>query len=94
MVLGYSRLLWLRCFQRQTMEVLYRGLEGAFERFGGVPRELLFDQMRSVVVSDDRLLGGPLALNAECPTTITLAGVLPHFWMLLTVLTKMLPPLR
>ena len=64
-VLGYSRLLWLRFFQRQTMEVLCRGLEGAFERFGGVPQELLFDQMRSVVVSDDRLLGGPLALNAE-----------------------------
>lgn len=64
-VLGYSRLLWLRFFQRQTMEVLWRGLEGAFEHFGGVPQELLFDQMRSVVVSDDRLLGGPLALNAE-----------------------------
>ena len=64
-VLGYSRLLWLRFFQRQTMEVLCRGLEGAFERFGGVPEELLFDQMRSVVVSDDRLAGGQLALNAE-----------------------------
>ena len=47
------------------MEVLCRGLEGAFERFGGVPQELLFDSMRSVVVSDDRLVGGGLALNAE-----------------------------
>ena len=65
-VLSYSRLLWLRFFQRQTMEVLFRGLEGAFERFGGVPQELLFDQMRSVVVSDRRDQGGgTLVLNAE-----------------------------
>lgn len=64
-VLSYSRLLWLRFFQRQTMEVLFRGLEGAFERFGGVPQELLFDQMRSVAISDHRERGGALVLNAE-----------------------------
>ncbi len=64
-VLGYSRLLWLRFFTRQTMEVLCRGLEGAFERFGGVPEQLLFDQIWSVVVADDRLAGGGLVLNAE-----------------------------
>ena len=64
-VLGYSRLLWLQFFQRQTMEVLCGGLESAFQRFGGVPEELLFDQMRSVVVSDDRLAGGELTLNVE-----------------------------
>ena len=64
-VLGYSRLLWLRFYSRQTMPVLFEGLEAAFERFGGVPRELLFDQMRSVVVSDDRFSGGGLVVNAE-----------------------------
>ncbi len=64
-VLGYSRLLWLRFYSRQTMPVLFEGLEAAFKRFGGVPRELLFDQMRSVVVSDDRSSGGGLTLNAE-----------------------------
>ncbi len=64
-VLGYSRLLWLRFYRRQTMAVLMEGLESAFERFGGVPRELLFDQMRSVVVSDGRADGGELVLNAE-----------------------------
>ena len=64
-VLGYSRLLWLRFYSRQTMAVLHAGLESAFCRFGGVPRELLFDQMRAVVVSDDRASGGGLALNAE-----------------------------
>jgi len=64
-VLGYSRLLWMRFYARQTMEVLTAGLESAFERFGGVPSELLFDQMRAVVRSDDRSGGGSLALNAE-----------------------------
>ena len=64
-VLGYSRLLWLRFYPRQTMTVLMEGLEGAFERFGGVPAELLFDQMRAVVLSDDRAAGGGLVLNAE-----------------------------
>ena len=64
-VLGYSRLLWLRFYSRQTMAVLHAGLESAFCRFGGVPRELLFDQMRAVVLSDDRASGGGLALNAE-----------------------------
>ena len=51
-VLGHSRLLWLRFYPRQTMAVLIDGLERAFTRFGGVPQELLFDQMRSVVLSD------------------------------------------
>ena len=64
-VLGYSRLLWLRFYRRQTMAVLMEGLESAFARFGGVPRELLFDQMRSVVIADERTGGGALMLNAE-----------------------------
>ena len=64
-VLGHSRPLWLRFCPRQTMALLRDGLENAFETFGGVPEELLFDQMRAVVVSDDRLAGGGLELNAE-----------------------------
>ena len=53
-VLSHSRLLWLCFYRRQTMAVLTEGLERAFARFGGVPSELLFDQMRAVVLSDDR----------------------------------------
>ena len=64
-VLSHSRLLWLRFYQRQTMEVLIEGLESAFGWFGGVPQELLFDQMRSVVLSDGRAGGGELVLNAD-----------------------------
>ena len=64
-VLGYSRLLWLQFYQRQTMEVLIRGLEAAFAFFTGVPAELLFDQMKSVVIDDQRLQGGGLFENEE-----------------------------
>jgi transposase len=42
-VLGYSRLLWLQFYSRQTMSVLTRSLEPAFTMFGGVPAEMLFD---------------------------------------------------
>ena len=34
-VLGHSRLLWLRFYRHQTMAVLIEGLESAFERFAG-----------------------------------------------------------
>ena len=64
-VLGYSRLLWLHFVPRQTMAALFRGLEAAFAFFGGVPHELLFDQMRAVVTADDRQDAGSLVLNAE-----------------------------
>jgi transposase len=64
-VLGYSRLLWLHFYSRQTMQTLFRGLEAAFEFFGGVPAELLFDQMSAVITEDRRNDGGTLVENAE-----------------------------
>jgi len=64
-VLGYSRLLWLHFYPRQDMRTLIRGLETAFGFFGGVPREILFDQMRAVITKDLRYEGGPLVRNAE-----------------------------
>ena len=64
-VLGYSRLLFLRFSARQDMRALFDGLEAAFEAFGGVPQEVLFDQMKSVITADLRLLGGQLVVNEE-----------------------------
>jgi len=64
-VLGYSRMLWLQYYERQTMETVVRGPEGAFAFFGGVPAELLFDQVRAVVVGDGRGAGGRLLENRE-----------------------------
>jgi transposase len=64
-VLGYSRLLWLRFYPKQDMRTLFSGLEEAFAFFGGVPREILFDQMASVITRDLRDQGGRLVENAE-----------------------------
>jgi transposase len=64
-VLGYSRLLWCRFYPRQDMATLMDGLEDAFRYFGGVPHELLFDQMKTVVTRDLRLEGGALVRNLE-----------------------------
>jgi transposase len=64
-VLGYSRLLWCRFFARQDMATLFDGLEDAFRYFGGVPQELLFDQMKAVITRDLRLEGGALIRNLE-----------------------------
>ena len=60
------------------MPVLFAGLESAFERFGGVPRELLFDQMTTVVTSDDRSSGGGLVVNAEFLRFAAHWGFLPR----------------
>jgi transposase len=64
-VLGYSRMLWLRFYPRQTLVTVIAGLEEAFRYFGGVPRELLFDQMKSVIIDDQRADGGKLLENPE-----------------------------
>jgi hypothetical protein len=41
------------------------GLEDAFRGFGGVPQELVFDQMKAVITRDLRLESGALVRNLE-----------------------------
>ena len=57
-VLGYSRLMWVQYYRRKTMRNVFDGLERAFAFFGGVPRELLFDQMKAVIEVDETMIGG------------------------------------
>jgi transposase len=64
-VLGYSRLLWVQFYPRQTMGTVMRGLEAAFAAAGGVPRELLFDQLKAVIQDDGRPWGGRVLENPE-----------------------------
>jgi transposase len=64
-VLGYSRLLWLKFYPRQTLATVISGLEECFASLGGVPTELLFDQMKAVIVEAQRADGGKLLENAE-----------------------------
>lgn len=64
-VLGHSRLLWVQFYPRQDLRTLLLGLDACFTAWGGVPHELLFDQMRSVITRDERLTGGGVLHNLE-----------------------------
>jgi transposase len=71
-VLGYSRLLWFKFYPRKTMRVVMAGLEEAFASFGGVPQEILFDQMKGVIIEDTR--GAPQGKLLENPEFLRYAA--------------------
>ena len=50
LVLGWSRALFARFFYDQTLESFLRGHVLAFAALGGVPRTLLYDNLKSVVL--------------------------------------------
>jgi transposase len=50
MVLSYSRKIFLQFFLNARMENFLRGHEAAFLSFNGVPRVLLYDNLRSLVL--------------------------------------------
>jgi len=50
MVLSYSRQIFLRFFFGNAMANFLRGHVGAFESFAGIPRVLLYDNLRSAVL--------------------------------------------
>jgi transposase len=63
-VLGYSRFLHVDWVPWQTALTVIQALERAFTAFGGVPQELLFDKMKSLIVEDHRGTGGRLHEDA------------------------------
>jgi transposase len=50
MVLSWSRALFARFYLDQTTESFLRGHVAAFEAFGGVPRTILYDNLKSAVL--------------------------------------------
>lgn len=50
MTLGYSRRCFVRAFLAERQEHWLAGLEGGFLHFGGVPRELLIDNPKALVI--------------------------------------------
>lgn len=68
MVLSHSRAIFARFFLSQVMESFLLGHLEAFEWFGGVPRTLLYDNLKSVVAERD---GELIRFN---PQVLELAG--------------------
>ena len=54
MVLGFSRYLFARFVPGQGLDEVVRGHLAAFAAFGGVPREILYDRMKTAVVGEDQ----------------------------------------
>ena len=70
--LGYSRMSFVRFVTDETWPTVKTCLEGAFGYFGGVPREVLFDNMKTVVLERNaygcghhRLHPGVLSLSRD-----------------------------
>ena len=53
-VLSYSRRLFVKAFLAERQDDWFEGIASAFLRFGGVPRTILGDNARSLVVEHDR----------------------------------------
>jgi transposase len=52
-ILSFSRYLWVRFFSHADQLTVLSGLHRAFIAFGGVPRTLLFDRMKTAVARSD-----------------------------------------
>ncbi len=50
MILGYSRMLYIEFFQRANLTNFLKGHNHAFKYFGGYTKELLYDNLKSVVI--------------------------------------------
>lgn len=62
MVLSFSRKIFVRFYLNQQMANFLRGHEAAFTDFGGVPRVLLYDNLRSAVLERS---GDAIRFNPE-----------------------------
>ncbi|MHB0708093.1 IS21 family transposase [Roseomonas mucosa] len=52
LVLGHSRLMWARFVAQQDLATVLRCHVAAFEALGGVPEQILYDRMKTVVLGE------------------------------------------
>jgi transposase len=64
MVLGHSRYLWGKYVMHQDLATVLRCHSEAFEHFGGVPREILYDRMKTAVLGE-RYDGSHIVYNEK-----------------------------
>jgi transposase len=57
MVLGHSRLIWARFVMHQNLPAVLRCHVATFEAIGGVPREILYDRMKTAVIGEGQTEG-------------------------------------
>ena len=64
MVLGYSRTKFVKLTSDKTQKTLFKCMNEAFEYFGGVPKEIVFDNMATVVDRANSKIGN-VKLNTK-----------------------------
>ena len=64
MVLGHSRYLWAQYVLHQDLATVLRCHMEAFEHFGGAPREILYDRMKTAVLGEPDQ-DKPIVYNAK-----------------------------
>lgn len=72
--LGYSRATFVRFSERERQEDWIQGLEGAFEFFGGVPKEVLFDNAKAIMIERDAYGEGEHRWNPQLLATAKTYG--------------------
>lgn len=76
MTLGYSRMMYLEFTTSTEVTIWQRCHQHAFEYFGGVPREILHDNLKTAVLS--RGVGGKIHWNPRYLDFALYYGVSPH----------------
>jgi transposase len=66
MVLGHSRCLWAQFLLHQDLPTLLHCHMQAFEHFGGAPREILYDRMKTAVLGEPEA-GRGVVYNTKLP---------------------------
>ena len=64
MVLGYSRTKFVKLTSDKTQKTLFKCMDEAFKYFGGVPKEIVFDNMATVVDRANSRIGN-VKLNTK-----------------------------
>jgi transposase len=76
--LGYSRMSYVRFVPDEGFDSVYDGLLAAFAFFGGVPAEVLFDNMKTVVLERDTYGAGQHRFHPGLLSLANDAGFVPR----------------
>ena len=75
-ILGYSRRQYVQAFLHERQRAWFEGIEGAFQHFNGVPKEILLDNARALV-SKHNPLSREVVFNDRIPHICKLLGFYP-----------------
>ena len=76
--MGFSRASYVQFFDNERTEAWIAGLKASFDYFGGVPKEVLFDNAKTVMIERDAYAEGEHRWNAKLLSTAQEYGFTPR----------------